>query len=194
MTTITIPLATVQQALEALELLDEYDNTRAMLTDDAIEEVRATADAAISALRAALEQPNAEYERGFVDGMSEQAKRSVDRAVNCMADALEQPEQDWQDLAMIARNAIDYIRQLEREKHELLEALKSEQPEHSPDCALLKIPSRDCDCQTDTHPPRREPERPGDPCEDRSFCDHRSYCRAHQKCWYTEEPDDAQDH
>jgi hypothetical protein len=61
-----------------------------------------------------------------------------------------------------------------------------EQPEHSPDCALLKIPSRDCDCQPD-------PERPGDPCEDRSFCDHRSHCRAHQKCWYTEEPD-AQDH
>jgi hypothetical protein len=42
-------------------------------------------------LKAALEQPNEDYERGFVDGMSEQAKRSVDRAVNHMADALEQP-------------------------------------------------------------------------------------------------------
>ena len=38
------------------------------------------------------EQPNEDYERGFVDGMSEQAKRSVDRAVNRMTDALEQPQ------------------------------------------------------------------------------------------------------
>jgi hypothetical protein len=35
------------------------------------------------------EQPNKDYERGFVDGMSEQSKRSVDRAVNRMADAFE---------------------------------------------------------------------------------------------------------
>lgn len=35
------------------------------------------------------EQPNEDYERGFVDGMSEQAKRSVDRAVNRMANAAE---------------------------------------------------------------------------------------------------------
>lgn len=33
-------------------------------------------------------------------------------------------DQLTQDLAMIARNAIDYIIKLERDKHELLEALK----------------------------------------------------------------------
>lgn len=27
-----------------------------------------------------------------------------------------------------------------------------EQPEHSPDCALLKIPARDCDCRTEQEP------------------------------------------
>jgi hypothetical protein len=27
-----------------------------------------------------------------------------------------------------------------------------EQPEHSPDCALLQIPSRDCDCQPEQEP------------------------------------------
>jgi hypothetical protein len=40
---------------------------------------------AITALRAALAQPNEDYERGFVDGMSEQARRSVDRAVDALA-------------------------------------------------------------------------------------------------------------
>lgn len=34
------------------------------------------------------------------------------------------PDQLTQDLAMIARNAIDYIIQLERQRAELLEALK----------------------------------------------------------------------
>ena len=62
------------------------------------------------AAQQALEQPNAVYERGFVDGMSEQAKRSVDRAVNRMANAQmrenalarwahaqeEPPDTDWQ--------------------------------------------------------------------------------------------------
>ena len=43
----------------------------------------------VNALKAALEKPNEDYERGFVDGMSEQAKRSVDRAVNRMANAVE---------------------------------------------------------------------------------------------------------
>jgi len=37
-----------------------------------------------------LVQPNAEYERGFVDGMQKQMQSSVDRAVNRMA----QPEQE----------------------------------------------------------------------------------------------------
>jgi hypothetical protein len=49
-----------QQALEALDLLDEYDITRAMLTDEAIEQVWATADAATDALRDALAQPEQE--------------------------------------------------------------------------------------------------------------------------------------
>jgi hypothetical protein len=43
------------------------------------------------------EQPNEDYERGFVDGMLEQAKRSVDRAVNRMTDALAQPERTLTD-------------------------------------------------------------------------------------------------
>jgi hypothetical protein len=49
-----------QQALEALDLLDEYDITRAMLTDEAIEQVWATADAATDALRAVLAQEEQE--------------------------------------------------------------------------------------------------------------------------------------
>ena len=40
---------------------------------------------AIIALRAALAEPESDYERGFVDGMQEQMKRSVDKAVNRMA-------------------------------------------------------------------------------------------------------------
>ncbi len=51
-----------QQALEALDLLVEYDITRAMLTDEAIEQVWATADAATDALRAALERQEQEQE------------------------------------------------------------------------------------------------------------------------------------
>lgn len=39
---------------------------------------------AILALRAALDAPGNDYERGFVDGMQEQMKRSVDQAVNAM--------------------------------------------------------------------------------------------------------------
>ena len=42
-------------------------------------------DAAIDALRAALDAPEPDYERGFIDGMQEQMKRSVDRAVRAMA-------------------------------------------------------------------------------------------------------------
>jgi hypothetical protein len=45
---------------------------------------------AITALRAALAEPDPDYERGFVDGMQEQMKRSVDRAVNAMADAAQE--------------------------------------------------------------------------------------------------------
>lgn len=35
----------------------------------------------------AVRKQQAEYERGFVDGMQQQAKSSVDRAVNAMANA-----------------------------------------------------------------------------------------------------------
>lgn len=41
---------------------------------------------AIAALRAALAEPDSDYERGFVDGMNMQTKRSVDKAVNRMAE------------------------------------------------------------------------------------------------------------
>jgi hypothetical protein len=37
---------------------------------------------AIAAIKAALAQPNSEYERGFVDGMQKQMQSSVDKAVN----------------------------------------------------------------------------------------------------------------
>ena len=40
----------------------------------------------MEALRAALAEPDSDYERGFVDGMNMQTKRSVDKAVNRMAE------------------------------------------------------------------------------------------------------------
>ena len=40
---------------------------------------------ALIALRAALAEPDSDYERGFVDGMNLQTKGSVDKAVNRMA-------------------------------------------------------------------------------------------------------------
>ena len=42
-------------------------------------------DRAIDALRAALDAPEPDYERGFIDGMQEQMKRSVDQAVRAMS-------------------------------------------------------------------------------------------------------------
>ena len=42
----------------------------------------------------------AEYERGFIDGMQEQMKRSVDRAVNAMAASAEEKKQDHVDLTI----------------------------------------------------------------------------------------------
>jgi hypothetical protein len=74
MSNIPIPRATVQQALEALEICA----VRQEHQWHGLQQVQI----AKSALRDALAQPNADYERGFIDGMSEQAKRSVDRAVN----------------------------------------------------------------------------------------------------------------
>ena len=38
-------------------------------------------------------EPNAEYERGFIDGMQKQAQSSVDRAVNRMAEPVQEPPQ-----------------------------------------------------------------------------------------------------
>jgi hypothetical protein len=69
--------AAAQQALEALEAIDEDPH--------GTHSFPALSNDAITALRAALAQPNEDYERGFVDGMSEQARRSVDRAVDALA-------------------------------------------------------------------------------------------------------------
>ena len=54
---------------------------------EALEEryVGALRDKAMDALRAALDAPEPDYERGFIDGMQEQMKRSVDQAVRAMS-------------------------------------------------------------------------------------------------------------
>ena len=49
-------IAAMKQALEALELLERYDNQRSMLTDEAIEGTWEIADAAMDTLRSAIEQ------------------------------------------------------------------------------------------------------------------------------------------
>ena len=49
---------------------------------------------AIDALRAALDAPEPDYERGFIDGMQEQMKRSVDQAVRSM-NAKPMTKQEW---------------------------------------------------------------------------------------------------
>jgi hypothetical protein len=51
-------------------------------------------DKAITALRAALDAPGNDYERGFVDGMQEQMKRSVDQAVMAMS-AKPMTKKEW---------------------------------------------------------------------------------------------------
>ena len=66
---------TIEAMKQALEALDS-DNPDIQLR-------------AATTLRTAIEQakkqePNEDYERGFVDGMQEQMKTSVDRAVNAM--------------------------------------------------------------------------------------------------------------
>lgn len=68
-------------ALRALEAL-EYENSWHKPRNE--KPYVSTLDA-IVALKAALAEPNHDYERGFVDGMLEQARRSVDKAVNAMA-------------------------------------------------------------------------------------------------------------
>jgi len=73
--------AVMQQALEALEVLDR------------VMQRSPKTDAAITALRAALAESvtdawrefASDYERGVIDGMAKQAESSVDRAVNDMS-------------------------------------------------------------------------------------------------------------
>ena len=68
-----------QQALEALENAGE-----AVYAYGGIAAV-GSLNTAAQALRAALAEPDSDYERGFVDGMNLQTKGSVDKAVNRMA-------------------------------------------------------------------------------------------------------------
>ena len=60
---------------------------------------------AATALRAAIEQaekqePNEDYERGFIDGMQEQMKTSVDRAVNatCKREWVGLTDDEWKQI------------------------------------------------------------------------------------------------
>jgi hypothetical protein len=84
-TTITVPRVVLEQALEWAnnhgEIVFAGGGWKAV---DGM-------NAWTQALRAALAQPNEDYERGFVDGMSEQAKRSVDRAVIALAQQEQEP-------------------------------------------------------------------------------------------------------
>jgi hypothetical protein len=68
----------MKQALETLEQINQLS-----IGENAIA-LPGEIDAAMDSLRAALDAPEPDYERGFVDGMQEQMKRSVDRAVNAM--------------------------------------------------------------------------------------------------------------
>ena len=60
-----------QRALEALEKATRY------MSDSDYKKL----NEAIETLRAALAEPNHDYERGFVGGMSEQVRRDVERDV-----------------------------------------------------------------------------------------------------------------
>lgn len=64
-----------EAAAAALEALTVYDGTNG---ESKRKRVLAT-------LRAALAEPNDDYERGFIDGMKKQAQSSVDKAVNGLA-------------------------------------------------------------------------------------------------------------
>ena len=52
------------------------------------------------AQQAEKQEPNEDYERGFVDGMQEQMKTSVDRAVNatCKREWVGLTEEDWKQI------------------------------------------------------------------------------------------------
>jgi hypothetical protein len=72
----------MKQALEALELLERYDNQRAMLTDDAIEGVWQIADEAITALRAAIEQAEQGQWDAIPDAFNEWWNADYDDSTN----------------------------------------------------------------------------------------------------------------
>jgi hypothetical protein len=78
----------MRQALEALELA--LSNHGVMLLSDPPQDawktrqVESKGREAVTALRAALDTPYTDYERGFIDGMQEQMKTSVDQAVNAI--------------------------------------------------------------------------------------------------------------
>ncbi len=82
----------------ALEALEEYQAKGPPFM---------SCDGAVAVLRAAIEQaekqePNEDYERGFVDGMQEQMKRSVDRAVNAINRAVNATcKREWVGLTEI---------------------------------------------------------------------------------------------
>jgi hypothetical protein len=72
-----------QDAYNAEQLYGKYPSRQAR-----VQGLKVLADdheKAITAIRARLEQPEQEYERGFIDGMQKQMQSSVDKAVNAMS-------------------------------------------------------------------------------------------------------------
>jgi len=84
-------IAAMKQALEVLEQI--ADELFSPFNDPPIRD-------AILALRAALDTPYTDYERGFIDGMQEQMKTSVDRAVNatCKREWVGLTDDEWKQI------------------------------------------------------------------------------------------------
>ena len=61
-------------------------------------------------------EPNSDYERGFVDGMSEQARRSVDKAVNAMIKC--KPLAEEEIARLVTNDMVKFARAIER-AHEI---------------------------------------------------------------------------
>ena len=57
-------------------------------------------------------EPNSDYERGFVDGMSEQARRSVDKAVNAMTKC--KPLAEEEIARLVTNDMVKFARAVER--------------------------------------------------------------------------------
>jgi hypothetical protein len=159
--TITLPRATVQQALEALKCLVETYEMGNTIRADIMD-----AEEAIASLKAALEQPdvpetdcgNMQVEWAYIP---EEFNEWWD------ADRLTQTNpfregspaywawEGWQartalkepDRAQKMRDAGYTRRPTLREMAEPVQ-----EPDHKPDCALLRIPSRDCDCGAEPEP------------------------------------------